>query len=108
MPAKKKDRATAPGGERKSDKVSPGPTRRCHYDRTLANETGCSNRLSEGQVEAGKQMTPHGGHRCLQISRALEIDSGCDLLKEAEDSSHARTVSRPIPSGPIELCLRPP
>ena len=52
----------------------------------IANETGCSiAQLKE--IESGKVMPPVG--MLIQISRALEIDSGM-LLKEQEDSTKKR------------------
>lgn len=53
---------------------------------TLANETGFSIDFLK-KVEAGKLTPPVGS--LLQISRALEIDSG-DLLKEEEDRMQDR------------------
>lgn len=55
------------------------------YD-ALANDTGFSIEFLK-MVEAGKTTPPVG--TLLQISRALEIDSG-DLLKEEEDRMHDR------------------
>ena len=52
----------------------------------VANETGFSVDFIK-QVEAGKRTPPVGS--LLQISRALEIDSG-DLLKEEEDRMQDR------------------
>ena len=52
----------------------------------IANETGCSIEYLKA-VEAGRQMPPVG--TLLQISRALEIDSGF-FLKEQESNLKSR------------------
>ena len=52
----------------------------------VANETGCSTAYLK-QVESGKEMPPVG--TLLQISRALQIDSGF-LLKEQKATRKAR------------------
>jgi transcriptional regulator with XRE-family HTH domain len=52
----------------------------------IANETGCSIEYLKA-VESGRQMPPVG--TLLQISRALEIDSGF-FLKEQESNLKSR------------------
>jgi transcriptional regulator with XRE-family HTH domain len=60
----------------------------------LANETGFSIDYLK-DIESGKAIPPVGA--LLQISRALEIDSGA-LLKEPEWNPSCKAASRPIPS----------
>ena len=74
MPAKKN--VLAPVGK----KIKKARTAKKISYEALANETGFSVDFIK-QVEAGKITPPVGS--LLQISRALEIDSG-DLLKEEE------------------------
>ena len=81
MPAKKTGRLTPVGKKIKKARTNKKMT----YD-TLANETGFSIDFLK-KVEAGKVTPPVGS--LLQISRALEIDSG-DLLKEDEDRMQDR------------------
>ena len=81
MPRKKKD-ATAPVGE-KIKKVRQ--TKKITLNQ-VANNTGCSIDYLK-KIESGKLIPPVG--TLLQISRALEIDSGL-LLKEQEDSTKSR------------------
>ena len=75
---------------------------------TLANETGFSVDFIK-KVEAGKIPPPVGS--LLQISRALEIDSG-DLLKEEEDrmngDAQKHRTGRPLNNSPILLHDSPP
>lgn len=52
----------------------------------IANDTGCSLDYLR-KVESGKEMPPVG--MLLQISRALQIDSG-DLFKEQQQNLNAR------------------
>ncbi len=75
MPAKKKGTLAPVGKKIKTARLGKKMT----YE-ALANETGFSIDFLK-KVEAGKTTPPVGS--LLQISRALEIDSG-DLLKEAE------------------------
>lgn len=75
MPPKKSARLSPVGKKIKKARTEKKMT----YD-TLANETGFSIDYLK-QVEAGKITPPVGS--LLQISRALEIDSG-DLLREEE------------------------
>jgi quercetin dioxygenase-like cupin family protein len=75
MPAKKATRLTPVGKKIKKARTDKKMT----YD-TLANETGFSTDYLK-KVEDGKVTPPVG--TLLQISRALEIDSG-DLFKEPE------------------------
>ena len=75
MPARKKALLTPVGKKIKKARLA----KKMSFD-TLANETGFSVDFIK-QVEAGKITPPVGS--LLQISRALEIDSG-DLLKEDE------------------------
>jgi quercetin dioxygenase-like cupin family protein len=80
MPAKKN--VLTPVGK----KIKKARTaKKMSYD-ALANDTGFSVDFIK-QVEAGKVTPPVGS--LLQISRALEIDSG-DLLKEDEDRMQDR------------------
>jgi quercetin dioxygenase-like cupin family protein len=81
MPAKKKTMLTPVGKKIKKVRTA----KKLSYE-TLANETGFSVDFIK-QVEAGKITPPVGS--LLQISRALEIDSG-DLLKEDEDRMQDR------------------
>ena len=81
MPAKKTGRLTPVGKKIKKARTNKKMT----YD-SLANETGFSIDFLK-KVEAGKVTPPVGS--LLQISRALEIDSG-DLLKEDEDRMQDR------------------
>ena len=81
MPAKKTGRLTPVGKKIKKARTNKKMT----YD-SLANETGFSIDFLK-KVEAGKITPPVGS--LLQISRALEIDSG-DLLKEDEDRMQDR------------------
>ncbi len=73
MPAKKKTLLTPVGKKIKKARTA----KKISYD-SLANETGFSIDFLK-KVESGKITPPVGS--LLQISRALEIDSG-DLLKE--------------------------
>lgn len=75
MPVKKTSKLTPVGKKIKKARTDKKMT----YD-ALANETGFSVDFLK-KVEAGKITPPVGS--LLQISRALEIDSG-DLLKEDE------------------------
>ncbi|BBO83838.1 helix-turn-helix domain-containing protein [Desulfosarcina ovata] len=75
MPAKKTGRLT-PVGKR----IKKARTDKKMTYATLANETGFSIDFIK-QVESGKVTPPVGS--LLQLSRALEIDSG-DLLKDEE------------------------
>lgn len=75
MPARKSTRLTPVGKKIKKARTDKKMT----YD-SLANETGFSIAYLK-QVEAGKVTPPVG--TLLQISRALDIDSG-DLLKDEE------------------------
>ena len=75
MPTRKSTRLTPVGKKIKKARTDKKMT----YD-SLANETGFSIDYLK-QVEAGKVTPPVG--TLLQISRALDIDSG-DLLKDAE------------------------
>ncbi len=75
MPAKKSGRLTPVGKKIKKARTDKKMT----YE-ALANDTGFSVDFLKN-VEAGKMTPPVGS--LLQISRALEIDSG-DLLKEDE------------------------
>ena len=81
MPAKKKALLTPVGKKIKKVRTA----KKISYD-ALANETGFSVDFIK-KVEAGKITPPVGS--LLQISRALEIDSG-DLLKEEEDRMQDR------------------
>jgi len=81
MPAKKKTTLTPVGKKIRKARL----VKKMSYD-ALANETGFSVNFIK-QVEAGKITPPVGS--LLQISRALEIDSG-DLLKEDEDRMQDR------------------
>ena len=81
MPPKKTARLTPVGKKIKKARTDKKIT----YD-TLANETGFSIDFLK-KVEAGKITPPVGS--LLQISRALEIDSG-DLLKDEEDRMQDR------------------
>jgi quercetin dioxygenase-like cupin family protein len=76
MPAKKKPLLTPVGKKIKKARLA----KKMSFD-SLANETGFSVDFIK-RVEAGKLTPPVGS--LLQISRALEIDSG-DLLKEDEN-----------------------
>ena len=58
----------------------------------VANDTGCSIDYLK-LVESGKEMPPVG--TLLQISRALQIDSGF-LLKEEEETRKARAEAYTI------------
>ena len=82
MPAKKKTGLLTPVGK-KIKKARMG--KKMTYD-ALANETGFSIDFLK-KVETGKITPPVGS--LLQISRALEIDSG-DLLKEEDDRMQDR------------------
>jgi quercetin dioxygenase-like cupin family protein len=82
MPAKKKTGLLTPVGK-KIKKARIG--KKMTYD-ALANETGFSIDFLK-KVETGKITPPVGS--LLQISRALEIDSG-DLLKEEDDRMQDR------------------
>ncbi len=75
MPPKKKAMLTPVGKKIKKARLA----KKMSFD-TLANETGFSVDFIK-KVEGGKITPPVGS--LLQISRALEIDSG-DLLKEDE------------------------
>ena len=81
MPPKKTGRLMPVGKKIKKARTDKKMT----YE-TLANETGFSIDFLK-KVEAGKLTPPVGS--LLQISRALEIDSG-DLLKEEEDRMQDR------------------
>jgi quercetin dioxygenase-like cupin family protein len=81
MPPKKTGRLVPVGKKIKKARTDKKMT----YD-ALANETGFSVDFLK-KVEAGKLTPPVGS--LLQISRALEIDSG-DLLKEEEDRMQDR------------------
>jgi quercetin dioxygenase-like cupin family protein len=81
MLPKKTDRLTPVGKKIKKARTDKKIT----FD-TLANETGFSIDFLK-KVEAGKITPPVGS--LLQISRALEIDSG-DLLKDEEDRMQDR------------------
>ncbi|WP_419658156.1 putative transcriptional regulator, XRE family [Desulfosarcina variabilis str. Montpellier] len=81
MPPKKTGRLTPVGKKIKKARTDKKIT----FD-TLANETGFSIDFLK-KVEAGKITPPVGS--LLQISRALEIDSG-DLLKDEEDRMQDR------------------
>jgi quercetin dioxygenase-like cupin family protein len=81
MPPKKTGRLMPVGKKIKKARTDKKMT----YD-TLANETGFSIDFIK-KVEAGKLTPPVGS--LLQISRALDIDSG-DLLKEEEDRMQDR------------------
>lgn len=82
MPPRKKSTRLTPVGK----KIKKARTdKKMTYD-TLANETGFSVDFLK-KVESGKLTPPVGS--LLQISRALEIDSG-DLLKEDDDRMQDR------------------
>jgi quercetin dioxygenase-like cupin family protein len=81
MPPKKTGRLTPVGKKIKKARTA----KKMSFD-ALANETGFSIDFLK-KVEAGKVTPPVGS--LLQISRALEIDSG-DLLREEEDRMHDR------------------
>jgi quercetin dioxygenase-like cupin family protein len=81
MPPRKTSRLTPVGKKIKKARTAKKLT----YE-NLANETGFSIDFLK-KVEAGKITPPVGS--LLQISRALEIDSG-DLLKDEEDRMQDR------------------
>lgn len=81
MPPKKTARLTSVGKKIKKARSD----KKMSYE-TLANETGFSIDFLK-KVESGRVTPPVGS--LLQISRALEIDSG-DLLKEEEGRMHDR------------------
>jgi quercetin dioxygenase-like cupin family protein len=81
MPPRKSPRLTPVGKKIKKARTD----KKMSYE-TLANDTGFSIDFLK-KVEAGKVTPPVGS--LLQISRALEIDSG-DLLKEDEDRMQDR------------------
>jgi transcriptional regulator with XRE-family HTH domain len=80
--AKKKSTAPTPIGK----KIKKVRNRKKLTLDQIANDTGCSIDYLK-QVESGKEMPPVG--TLLQISRALQIDSGY-LLKEQEETRKAR------------------
>lgn len=80
--ATKKTTAPTPVGK----KIKKVRTRKKMTLNQVANDTGCSIAYLK-QVESGKEMPPVG--TLLQISRALQIDSGF-LLKEQEETRKAR------------------
>jgi quercetin dioxygenase-like cupin family protein len=81
MPRKKKAQTTPVGGKIKKARLKKKITLN-----QVANDTGCRiDYLKE--IESGKVIPPVG--TLLQISRALEIDSGL-LLKEQEDTTKSR------------------
>jgi quercetin dioxygenase-like cupin family protein len=81
MPPKKSAKLAPVGKKIKKARLA----KKMSFD-TLANETGFSVDFIK-KVEAGKITPPVGS--LLQISRALEIDSG-DLLKEEEGRMQVR------------------
>jgi quercetin dioxygenase-like cupin family protein len=81
MPRKKKDELETVGGRIK--KARSG--KKMSYDR-LANETGFSVDYLK-KIESGKKIPPVGA--LLQISRALELDSGY-LLREKDTNLKKR------------------
>lgn len=81
MPPRKAPRLTPVGKKIKNARTG----KKMSYE-TLANDTGFSIDFLK-KVEAGKVTPPVGS--LLQISRALEIDSG-DLLKDDEDRMQDR------------------
>ena len=81
MPRKKKDEQETVGGRIK--KARSG--KKMSYDR-LANETGFSVDYLK-KIESGKMIPPVGA--LLQISRALELDSGY-LLRERDTNLKKR------------------
>ena len=82
MPPRKKTTRLVPVGKKiKKARMD----KKISYD-SLANDTGFSIDFLK-KVESGKITPPVGS--LLQISRALEIDSG-DLLREAEDRMQDR------------------
>ena len=82
MPARKKTTRLTPVGK----KIKKARTDKKMSYESLANDTGFSVDFLK-KVESGKVTPPVGS--LLQISRALEIDSG-DLLKEEEDRMQDR------------------
>jgi transcriptional regulator with XRE-family HTH domain len=80
--AKKKSTVPTPVGK----KIKKVRTQKKISLDQIANDTGCSIDYLK-QVESGKEMPPVG--TLLQISRALQIDSGY-LLKEQEETRKAR------------------
>ena len=80
--AKPKSKAPTPVGK----KIKKVRTQKKMTLNQVANATGCSIDYLK-QVESGKEMPPVG--ILLQISRALQIDSGL-LLKEQEETRKAR------------------
>lgn len=81
MPRKKTTETPSIGGKIKNVRQQ----KKISLDQ-VANDTGCSVDYLK-KVESGKVMPPVG--TLLQISRALEIDSGF-LLKEQEESTEKR------------------
>jgi quercetin dioxygenase-like cupin family protein len=81
MPRKKKD-AASPVGE----KIKKTRQKKKIPLNQVANDTGCSMDYLN-KIESGEIIPPVG--TLLQISRALEIDSGL-LLKEQGDSTNDR------------------
>jgi quercetin dioxygenase-like cupin family protein len=81
MPRKKTTETPSLGGKIKNVREQ----KKISLDQ-VANDTGCSVDYLK-KVESGKVMPPVG--TLLQISRALEIDSGL-LLKEQEGSTEKR------------------
>jgi len=81
MPKKKKVHGTPVG-----EKIKKARQKKKITLNQVANETGCRIDYLK-QIEAGKVIPPVG--TLLQISRALEIDSGL-LLKEQEDTTKSR------------------
>ncbi len=80
--AQKKKKAPTPVGK----KIKQVRTKKKMTLDQVANDTGCSIDYLK-QVESGREMPPVG--TLLQISRALQIDSGY-LLKEQEETRKAR------------------
>ena len=81
MPRKKKDEQETVGGRIKKARSE----KKLSFDR-LANETGFSVDYLK-KIEAGKKIPPVGA--LLQISRALELDSGY-LLREKDTNLKKR------------------
>jgi transcriptional regulator with XRE-family HTH domain len=81
MPRKKKVQSASVGEKIKKTRLKKKVTLN-----QLANDTGCSIDYLK-KIESGNVMPPVG--TLLQISRALEIDSGL-LLKEQEDTKKSR------------------
>jgi transcriptional regulator with XRE-family HTH domain len=81
MPRKKKPQAMPVG-----EKIKKARRKKKASLDQVANDTGCSIDYLE-KIESGKVIPPVG--TLLQISRALDIDSGI-LLKEQEDTTKRR------------------